>query len=40
VNARDNNGGTALMIAWGKGDTEIVRMLKKAGAEGMTLPRN
>ena len=33
VNAKDNDGTTALMLARGTGQEEISRMLKKAGAK-------
>jgi ankyrin repeat protein len=32
VNARDNEGRTALALAMKKGDTAIAKLLKKAGA--------
>ncbi len=34
VNAKDQNGTTALTIATGYGYTEIIELLKKAGAKG------
>ncbi|MFB3152847.1 MAG: ankyrin repeat domain-containing protein, partial [Candidatus Acidiferrales bacterium] len=33
VNARDNNGRTALMWAMEKGHADVVQLLKKAGAK-------
>jgi len=33
VSAKDNDGSTALMIAEEAGHTEIVELLKKAGAK-------
>jgi len=33
VNAKDNDGATALMAAVHKGHTDIVQLLKKAGAK-------
>jgi len=33
INARDSEGGTALMAAENAGCTEIVNLLKEAGAE-------
>ena len=33
VNARDNDGSTALMIAEERGHTEVVELLERAGAK-------